>query len=128
MTTIHHGLDLNGPGGLGTTADRTQASPAQTTSTQTPAQPVVAVQPEVEITPTAHLLARLEQQISGTPDLDQSRVDAIRQALANGTYRIDAGRIADGVLAAQKFDAQAIAGSGAQASGAKAFADTAQRK
>ena len=126
MTTIHHGLDLNGPGGLGSgSTDKTQAAPGQTAQ----AQPGVAAPPaEVEITPTAQLLANLEQQIAGTPDINQSHVDAIRQALSNGSYQVDSSRVADGLLAAQKFDAQATKSSGSvtQSTTAKAFADTAQ--
>lgn len=130
MTTIHHGLDLNGPGGLGSgSTDKTQAAPGQTPQVQTQAQPGGAVpSAEVEITPTAHLLATLEQQIASTPDIDHSRVDSIRQALSNGSYQVNSSRVADRLLAAQKFDAQATRapGSVTQSSSAKAFADTAQ--
>ena len=125
MTTIHHGLDVN--------ASRTQAAPGQTaqpqTQARTPTPPGgISAQAEVEITPTAQLLATLEQQIAATPDINQSRVEPIRQALSSGSYQIDSSRVADGLLAAQKFDAQATqaSGSGTQSSSAKAFADTAQ--
>jgi negative regulator of flagellin synthesis FlgM len=132
VTTIHHGLEANGPGTLGSgSADKTQAAPGQTAQPQTQAPPGTASpSTEVEITSTAQLLATLEQQIASTPDLNQGRVDSIRQALSNGSYQVDAGRVADGLLAAQKFAAQAasVAGSSAQASNAKAFADLAQQK
>ncbi len=132
MTRIHNGLDVNGPGGLSSgSADKTQAAPGQTAQPQTQPQAGSAGQSaEVEITPTAQLLATLEQQIAGTPDINQSRVDPIRQALGDGSYQIDSSRVADGLLAAQKFDAQAAdaSGSGAQASNARAFTDTAQNR
>jgi negative regulator of flagellin synthesis FlgM len=123
VTTIHHGLDVNVP--------TTQAAPGQTgqAQTQVQAQPGGASPPaEVEITPTAQLLATLEQQIAAAPDINHSRVDPIRQALSDGSYQVDASRVADGLLAAQKFDAQATKASGSvtQSSSAKAFADTAQ--
>ena len=106
MTTIHHGLDVHGPGGLGSgSADKTQSAAAQSSQPQTPAQPgALSPSPEVEITPTAQLLATLEQQIASTPDVNQGRVDSVGQALGNGS------------------------GSAAQATGARAFADTAQQK
>jgi negative regulator of flagellin synthesis FlgM len=130
VTRIHHGLDVNVPGAPGSgSADKTQAAPGQTTQPQTQAQPGLVSQPaEVQITPTAQLLASLEQQISSTPDINQSRVDPIRQALSDGSYQVDSSRVADGLLAAQKFDAQAAQGSGAgtQSTSAKAFVDTAQ--
>ncbi len=130
MTTIHHGLNVNGPGGLGSgSADKTQAAAGQTAQSQTPAQPGTAGPPtEVEITSTAQLLATLEQQIASAPDINQSRVDSIRQALSNGSYQIDSSRVADGLLAAQKFDAQAASGSGSQSATARAFAETARQQ
>ena len=132
MTTIHHGLNVNGPGGLGSgSADKTQAASGQTTQPQTPAQPGTASPPaDVEITSTAQLLATLEQQIASAPDINQSRVDSIRQALSNGSYQVDSSRVADGLLAAQKFDAQAASGSGssAQSATARAFAATARQE
>ena len=127
MTTIHHGLDLNGPSGLGSgSTDKTQVAPNPTAQAQTQSQPgVTPASTEVQITPTAQLLANLEQQIARQPDIDQSRVDAIRQALGNGSYRIDSSRVADGLLAAQRIDAQA-AKAPAAGNPAKAFTDTAQ--
>ena len=128
MTTIHHGLDVHGPSGSGSgSTDKTQAAPGQTAQPSSPQLPGAPTAPaEVQITPTAQLLAQLEQQISSTPDIDQNRVDSIRQALSNGTYQINSSRVADGLLLAQKFDAQATKGPGTQSNTAKAFTDTAQ--
>jgi negative regulator of flagellin synthesis FlgM len=130
VTTIHYGQGVIGPGDLGTGAtDKTQSAPNQAAQGQTQVEPGSSTQPgEVEITPTAQLLANLAQQIAGTPDIDQGRVDAIRQALGSASYQIDSSRVADGLLAAQKIDAQAAAGAsaGPQSATAKAFAATAQ--
>jgi negative regulator of flagellin synthesis FlgM len=127
VTIIGNGLDPN-PAGLGTVApDRTEAAQAQAAAAQTQAQSGSdSTSQEVQITPAAQLLAAVEQQLATTPEVDQGRVDSIRQALGNGTYQVDSGRVADGLLAAQKFSAQAAAGSGAQAQSLKAFATTAQ--
>ncbi|HEY6456220.1 MAG TPA: flagellar biosynthesis anti-sigma factor FlgM [Steroidobacteraceae bacterium] len=126
MTTIHHGQGVTGPSGLGAgAADKTQTAQNQASQTQTPMEPGSSTQPgEVVITPTAQLLANLADQIAATPEIDQNRVDATRQALGSGAYQIDSSRIADGLLAAQKMDAQAAAG--AQSATAQAFAATAQ--
>jgi negative regulator of flagellin synthesis FlgM len=130
VTIIHHNQGVTGPGGLGAAAtEKTYTAPNQAAQSQTQAEPGSSTQPaEVEITPTAQLLANVAQQIAGTPAIDQSRVDAIRQALASGAYQIDSSRVADGLLAAQKIDAQAAAGAspGPQSATAKAFAATAQ--
>lgn len=129
MTTIHNGLEAN-LGLIPSSADKSQAAQSKTADQTSQAQnPISTAQPsEVDITPAAQLMAGLEQQLAGTPDTDQSRVDAISQALSNGSYRIDAGRIADGLMSAQKFDVQASAGpaSGFQSKPLKAFTSTAQ--
>jgi negative regulator of flagellin synthesis FlgM len=130
VTTIQHSQGVTGPGGLGAGAtEKTQTAPNQASPLQTQAQPGSSSQPgEVEITPTAQLLATLAQQIAGTPDIDQSRVDALRQALGSGSYPIDSTRVADGLLAAQKIEAQAATGvsPGPQSTNVQAFAATAQ--
>lgn len=109
MTIIHHGLDLSAAG-LGTgAADKTQAGQGQAASAQPQTQPDASNPQEVQITSAALLLANVEQQLAKTPAINQTQVDSIRQALSNGTYRVDSGRIADGVLAAQRFDARVAA-------------------
>jgi negative regulator of flagellin synthesis FlgM len=110
VTIIHHGLDVQ-PADLGSgTTDKTQFSQGQGAALQTQAQPGSGPRPhEVQITPTAQLLANAEQQLAATPEVDQGRVDAVRQALSNGSYQVDASRVADGLLAAQIFDARVAA-------------------
>jgi negative regulator of flagellin synthesis FlgM len=107
---LHHGPDVN-PAALGTAAtDKSQAAPGQPATAQAQAQPESDSPPqEVQITPAAQLLANVEQQLANTPQVDQGRVDSIRQALSNGTYQVDSGRVADGLLAAQRIDAQVTA-------------------
>jgi negative regulator of flagellin synthesis FlgM len=131
VTKIHHGLDLNGPASLASgSTEKAQSAQSPLTQALNQTQQGAASAPagEVEITPAAQLLANVEQQLAGTPEVDQSRVDSIRQALSSGTYQIDSSRVADGVLAAQRFDAQASSGSatGTQSNTIKAFESTAQ--
>ena len=127
MTTIHHGQGMTGLGGHGSVAtEKAQSAQSAGAQLQTQAEPGSSSQPgEVEITPTAQLLANVAQQLAATPDVDQSRVDSIRQALSNGSYQVDSSRVATGLLAAQKMDAQASS-AGPQSTTAKAFAATAQ--
>ena len=129
MTTIHSGLEAS-LGLSSGSADKTQATQGKTADQSSQVQAATATgQPaEVDITSAAQLMVSLEQQLSSTPDIDQSRVDSISQALSTGSYQIDSGRVADGLLSAQQFDAQASAGpaSGAQSNTVKAFTTTAQ--
>jgi len=43
-------------------------------------------------------LLELQQRLSEQPEVDQGRVEAIRQALSQGSYRIDVNRLADSLL------------------------------
>lgn len=53
----------------------------------------------VELTDGARQLHDLQAAVAATPVVDSDRVAALREAIANGTYVIDAQRIADGLLA-----------------------------
>jgi negative regulator of flagellin synthesis FlgM len=110
VTTIRHIPDVIDPAGLSSgSAGKTPGTPGQPLQiqTQTEAQTAGSQSADVEITPAAQLLANVEQQLASIPDVNQSRVDSIRQALNSGSYLVDSGRVADGLLAAQRFDAQA---------------------
>ena len=53
---------------------------------------------QLSLTTSARLLKELNEVIAATPEVDSSRVEAIKQAIAEGTYQVDAGRIADQLL------------------------------
>lgn len=53
---------------------------------------------EVELSPLSSSLARAESIAQSTPVVDQARVEEIRAAIREGRFRIDANRIADGLL------------------------------
>jgi len=55
-------------------------------------------QGEVRITSTAALMAQIEQSLGSQPAIDESRVAALRQAIAAGTYQIEPRRIAGALL------------------------------
>lgn len=55
----------------------------------------------VELTSDGQLMERLEQTLKAMPEIDPARVEAVKDAIANGDYRIDADRIADALL---RFD------------------------
>lgn len=52
----------------------------------------------VSLTGTAEKLRKLEAALSELPVADEERIEGIRRAVANGTYEIDAQRIADKML------------------------------
>jgi negative regulator of flagellin synthesis FlgM len=136
VTIIHRGLET-GLAGVGSgVTDQTLATNGPATQAQTQTQSQTQTQPgagnassEVEITSAAQLLSSIEQQLAGVPEVNQSRVTATQQALNDGSYQIDSSRIADGLLAAQRFATQAAvssSGSGSQSNPLQAFTTTAQ--
>ena len=48
----------------------------------------------VDLTNVARLMQRVENMLASVPPTDRARVDAVRQALANGSYEVDPERIA----------------------------------
>jgi negative regulator of flagellin synthesis FlgM len=52
----------------------------------------------VEITDTAVKLKAVEAQLAQLPDVDQARVEAIRQRIESGAYKPDPARIAQKLL------------------------------
>ena len=53
----------------------------------------------VSLTDTAAQLQSIEARLAEVPVVDSQRVDSIRQALNDGAYEINAGSIADKLLA-----------------------------
>lgn len=57
---------------------------------------------KVTVTDTATRIRQLEASLASLPDIDNERVQAIRQAISEGSYRIDADRIAANLLKLEK--------------------------
>lgn len=88
-------------GGTPTNDNKAKAQPAaaQTTSSNTS---------KVDLSPLSSSLGKAEAAMASTPVVDQARVDEIRQAISEGRFKIDASRIADGLIASvrEMLDAQ----------------------
>ena len=57
---------------------------------------------QVQLTDTATNLQQVEARIAKLPDVDRARVDAVRQRVESGAYEINAGRLADRLLAFER--------------------------
>ena len=57
----------------------------------------------VTLTSTAARLRDLGNSLSALPVTDAQRVAEVKQAVENGTYKIDAGRVADKMIALEKL-------------------------
>ncbi len=60
-------------------------------------------QSSVSISPEANRLASLESEINATADVDSQRVEDIRRAIADGSFQINADRIAGNLLDQDDF-------------------------
>jgi negative regulator of flagellin synthesis FlgM len=52
----------------------------------------------VDVADTRSLLQTINDAAAAVPTVDQNRVDALRQAIRNGTYRVDPQAVAKGLL------------------------------
>ena len=86
----------NRPGNGGITADSRAAGNARTDRTDTGKNPASKSADEsstVELSSTT-LVEALKQQIDALPEVNEARVEAVKQALAKGEYQPDAEVIA----------------------------------
>lgn len=56
----------------------------------------------VQLTDTASRLAELQAEVAAADGVDLQRVEAIRQQIADGSYEVDADRIADALMTMEK--------------------------
>ena len=53
---------------------------------------------QLSLTSSAQLLKELGEAVSASPEVDRGRIEAIRQAIADGSYEVDARRVAEKLL------------------------------
>lgn len=62
----------------------------------------------VSMTESAAMLLAGEKALQSIPAVDKQRVAEVRQALADGSFRIDAGRIADRIIELESGNSKKI--------------------
>jgi negative regulator of flagellin synthesis FlgM len=68
-------------------------------SAQTPSE---VSSDKVSLTDTATRLESLRQAITDSPDVNQERVDAIKAAIADGTYQVDVEALAQNIVSFER--------------------------
>ena len=58
--------------------------------------------PAVRLTDTATNLKGVEARLAALPDVDAKRVESLRQRIESGAYEINAGRLADRIIAFER--------------------------
>lgn len=66
------------------------------------ASPSAQTGDQVTLTTSARSLQKLSDAIAQTPVVDAAKVASIKQALSSGSYAIDASRVADKMLLAER--------------------------
>lgn len=60
---------------------------------------VASASDKVELSSLSSSLQKAEAAMAETPMIDQKKVDEIRQAITDGRFKVDADRVADGLIA-----------------------------
>jgi len=79
---------------------RTDAKPGSEIVARKSAPP--AAGDTVELTDSARLMGRLEEAVAAAPVVDGARVESLKDAIADGSYVVDADSIADGMIRAER--------------------------
>ncbi|MBL8471689.1 MAG: flagellar biosynthesis anti-sigma factor FlgM [Rhodocyclaceae bacterium] len=81
------------------------SSPAKTAETSNGGGPGATV----ALSPLSSSLKEVETSLSNTPVVDTGKVEKIRAAIADGSFKVDANKVADGLIAStqQMLSAQA---------------------
>ena len=82
---------------------RTAPQPGADKTAEKPASEQTTRSDQVNLTPTAQQLRGLEEQIANLPVVDAQRVNAVKEALANGSYEINSDRIAGKMMDLEKI-------------------------
>ena len=65
---------------------------------QQAASPSDTATESIEFSSQAQLLSKLEAQIKDLPDVDQTRIDALREKIDQGIYEIDSSSLAQRII------------------------------
>ncbi len=88
------GVNTSGP--IGTIASG-QAGASQASAASSAATPAAAID-QADVGGTAALLTTIAEAASEVPTIDETRVAALQQAIAAGTYQVDPQKIAEGLM------------------------------
>ena len=75
--------------------DKAQGSAA---STSTAASPPTSTADQVTLTGSAITLQKLGEAVANAPVVNAQKVATVKASVQNGTYKVDAGRVADKIL------------------------------
>lgn len=94
-------ININGlgTGNIGTDKPRSQGNISKNDVTKSPGGEAQSTSTEdrVKLSPEVKILRKLESEIQGMSDVDQSKIDSIKTALQNGEYKINYDSLASAI-------------------------------
>lgn len=96
VNEINNGLTQTVNGGTGKRSGRVDSVGAD--NQPSPEATSEAAGDNIELSAQAQLLSQLEAQISRLPEVDQERVDALRDAINSGRFEIDSFSLAQDII------------------------------
>jgi negative regulator of flagellin synthesis FlgM len=83
---------IKGSNSNGAVADKSQSNSSATSASTS------QTGDHVTLTDSARSMQKIEEAVARTPVVNAAKVDSIKQAVQNGTYQIDSGRVAGKML------------------------------
>jgi|GEM_PF-3137698 len=81
---------------------RSGQSTGQATPSANPTAPATGASDSVHLTDTATRLQQLNELMANAPEIDRARVEELRQAIADGRYKMDTVHVADKLIALER--------------------------
>ncbi|UTA49455.1 flagellar biosynthesis anti-sigma factor FlgM [Simiduia sp. 21SJ11W-1] len=72
-------------------------------SNQPPAEAEAPARDNVQLSTEAQRLQKLEENIAQAPEVNEERVAQLKAAIADGSYSVNADRLADKILSSEGF-------------------------
>jgi negative regulator of flagellin synthesis FlgM len=91
ISTAEPVAPAKGSGGNGVVADKAQGEGSAAAATAQTGD-------HVTLTDSARSMQKIEEAVAKAPVVNAEKVAAVKQAIGAGTYKIDAGRVADKML------------------------------
>ncbi|MGB5984289.1 MAG: flagellar biosynthesis anti-sigma factor FlgM [Desulfobacterales bacterium] len=85
-------------GGLNPYVHQTNKQPDKADTPQTTPPPAQVKKDAVTLSAHAKEISRAQQALNEVPDVNQERVNELKNQVENGTYQMDPGRIASALL------------------------------
>lgn len=74
------------------------SAPNESRARQTTTSSASAPDAKVELSSLSGRLAQLEQTLRDSPVVDTAKVDEIKQAISDGRFKVNADKVADGLI------------------------------